>query len=237
MKTVMTIVRNRLLIPVLSLAVVLGVSLPRQAAAEESAKVIDERMIVDGDTLTFNTDAFRDSETQSARITYEDDNLFGDMIMNFPEVTTVVVQGGGGNSKAGMGIARKIMEFGLDTVARNRCASSCSTIFLAGRNRELAKGGLLCFHRAWSTSADLRSVYLSGKKTDDWLDEFEFAEDVFDNGQIATRDYIEFLVLRGVSLEFALKTLAYSANDSWCPSREELEEGGVLRGSTSLTLP
>ena len=58
--------------------------------------------------------------------------------------------------------------------------------------------------------------------------EFEFAEEVFDNGQIASRDYITFLVSRGVSLDFALKTLAYSANDAWCPSREELLMNGVL---------
>jgi hypothetical protein len=81
-------------------------------------------MLVEGDTLIFNTDAFSASETQLSHITYDDDNLFGDMIMHHPDVTTVVIQGGGGSTKAADGIARKIMEFGLDTVARNRCASA-----------------------------------------------------------------------------------------------------------------
>ena len=203
----------------------------------EPQPVVDERMLVQGNNLIFNTDAFRGSETQSSRITYEDDNLFGDMIMNHPAVTTVIVQGAGGSSRAAEGIARKIIEFGLDTVARNRCASSCSTIFLAGRNRELEKGGWLCFHRAWTTAADFREVYAFGMKEDDWADEFEFAEDVFDNGQIVTRDYVQFLISRGVSLDFALQTLFYSGNDFWCPTREELELHGVLADPTQPELP
>ena len=51
---------------------------------------------------------------------------------------------------------------------------------------------------------------------------------MFDNGQITARDHIGFLVSRGVSLDFALKSLTYSANDSWCPSREELLMHGVV---------
>lgn len=218
--------------PLAALSVLLGILLSGMAAAEEAqeapAKVTDERMIVEGDTLIFNTDAFRNSETQSARITYDDDNLFGDMIMNHPDVTRVLISGSGGSSKAAEGIARKIIEFGLDTVAINRCASSCATIFLAGSKRELKKGGWLCFHRAWTTAADYREIYTSGKEYNDWEDEFEFAQEAFDNGQIATRDYIEYMLSRGVSLDFTLHSLAYSANDSWCPTREELVEANVL---------
>lgn len=184
-------------------------------------------MTVNGHTLIFNTDMFRYSKTQSARITHDDDNLFGDMIMNHPDVTRVVIQGSGGSSKAAEGIARKIIEFGLGTVATNRCASSCSTIFRAGDRRTLEKGDWLCFHRAWTTAAEYREIYTSGKDYNDWKDEFEFAEEVFDNGQIASRDYITFLLSRGVSVEFALKTLTYSANYAWCPSREELLINGV----------
>ena len=198
------------------------------SGAEEPARVTDERMVVEGDTLIFNTDVFRDSRTQSARIFYDDDNLFGDMIMNHPDVTRVLVQGSGGSSKAAEGIVRKIIEFGLDTVATNRCGSSCSTIFLAGDRRTLEQGGWLCFHHAWTTASDYREIYTSGKDYNDWKDEFEFAQEVFDNGQIASRDYITFLVSRGVSLDFALKTVTYSANDAWCPSREELLMHGVL---------
>lgn len=193
--------------------------------------IVDERMQVEGSTLTFNTDAFRNSEVQSSRITYDDDILFGDLIMNFPDVTTVIVSGGGGSSKAAEGIARKIMEFQLDTVAVNRCGSSCSTIFLAGKKRELAKGGWLCFHRASVTASDYRELFEKGKEYNDWTDEFDFAVDVFDSGQIATRDYVEFLLSRGVSVEFVLKSLIFSANDMWCPSREELEKAGVINVS------
>jgi hypothetical protein len=204
------------------------------ASSDPLPSIVDERMRVEGNTLTFNTDAFRNSETQSSRITYDDDILFGDLIMNFPDVTTVIVSGGGGSSKAAEGIARKIMEFQLDTVAANRCASSCSTIFLAGKKRELAKGGWLCFHRAYVKAADYREVYADGKANGDWEDEFDFIEDVFDFGQISSRDYVEFLLSRGVSIDFIIKSLAYNANDAWCPSREELERYGVINvGATA----
>ncbi|MCZ8133540.1 MAG: hypothetical protein O9248_00705 [Rhodobacteraceae bacterium] len=187
-------------------------------------------MIVDGNTLIFDTDAFDGSDTESSRITIGDDRLFGELIMTHPNISTIVLVGGGGNSLAAEGIARKIMEFDLDTVARNRCASSCATIFLAGRHRQLEKGGWLCFHRASTTAADFRGFFQTGKDSGLWQDEFDFASEVFDNGQISTRDYIAFLLSRGVSIEFALKTLAYSANDAWCPTREELERHGVLHG-------
>lgn len=189
-----------------------------------------DRMIVDGDTLIFDTDAFDGSDTESSRITIGDDRLFGELIMTHPNVSTVVLSGGGGNSLAAEGVARKIKEFDLDTVARNRCASSCATIFLAGRHRQLEKGGWLCFHRASTTATDFRDVFQTGRDSGVWQDEFAFAAEVFDNGQIATRDYVTFLLSRDVSIEFALKTLAYSANDAWCPTREELERHGVLLG-------
>lgn len=212
------------------LTIVLGalVALDTSASADPLSPIVDERMQVEGSTLTFNTDAFLNSETQSSRITYDDDILFGDLIMDFPDVTTVIVSGGGGSSKAAEGIARKIMEFQLDTVAVNRCGSACSTIFLAGAQRELAKGGWLCFHRARVKASDYRELFEKGKEYNDWKDEFDFAVDVFDYGQIASRDYVEFLLSRGVSVEFALKSLIYSANDIWCPSREELEKAGVI---------
>lgn len=200
------------------------------AYAEAQQEPARDRMIVDGNTLIFDTDAFDGSDTESSRITIGDDRLFGELIMTHPNISTIVLVGGGGNSLAAEGIARKIMEFDLDTVARNRCASSCATIFLAGRHRQLEKGGWLCFHRASTTAADFRGFFQTGKDSGLWQDEFDFASEVFDNGQISTRDYIAFLLSRGVSIEFALKTLAYSANDAWCPTREELERHGVLHG-------
>ena len=232
----MTVVRNASLIATVHM-IGLYIGLAGSVLAEEPPKVTGERMRVEGDTLIFNTDAFRASEAQSSHITYDDDNLFGDMIMHHPDVTTVVIQGGGGSTKAAAGIARKIMEFGLDTVARNRCASACSTIFLAGSKRTLDKGGWLCFHRASATAADYQEIFAFGKESNRWRDEFEFAEEILDNGQIITRDYIAFVVSRGVSLDFALQTLAYSANDAWCPAREELEAHGVLSDPALLPLP
>ena len=61
-----------------------------------------------------------------------------------------------------------------------------------------------------------------------WKDEFEFANYIFEQGQVTAHSYIDSLVRRGVSAEFALRVLTYGSNDMWYPSEEELLASGVL---------
>ena len=202
-----------------------------------AAAQAEERMHVVGDTLVFNTDDFLRSETEESTIIAEDENLFGDLIMNNPNIHTVILTGTGGSTRAAEGISRKIIEFGLETVARDRCISSCSTIFLAGIERTLEKGGRVCFHRARATAQSYRELYEKNRKAESWTDPFDFAEVAFDFGQRSARDYVDFAVSQGVTLEFALKTLTYSSNDMWCPTREQLVEAGVLPDPDQLPTP
>ncbi len=187
-----------------------------------------DRMTVQGNTLTFNTDALSGADNIAPLIVFEDVNLFGELLMNHPEVNTVIVSGAGGSTMAAYDIANKISVFGLITIARNNCSSACTIVFLGGARRELEKGARLGFHRTSRGTSDMRDFYTRNKDDAGWVDEFAFAQDVFEEGQISARVYIEFATRRGVNLDFALRIISYSPEDLWYPTEIELLEAGVL---------
>lgn len=189
-----------------------------------------DRMIVEGNTLIFNTDALSGADNPAPSIIYEDVNLFGDLLLNHPEVDTVIVSGGGGSNTAAYDIAHKIIEFGLTTIARNNCSSACTLLFLAGSDRKLEKGARLGFHRSTNSAADHREFYERNKEDAGWVDEFGYAKKAHEDGQVAARDFIAYAVGRGVSLEFALEALTYSPNDMWYPDQDIMLEAGVIEG-------
>ncbi len=187
-----------------------------------------DRMIVQGSTLVFNTDAVSTAANSTPSIIYEDVNLFGDLLMNHPEIDTVIVSGAGGSTSAAYDIAHKITEFGLTAIARNNCFSACTLLFLAGSERRLEKGARLGFHRS-TTGADVHRDFYERNKADmGWEDEFAYAKHSHEDGQVNARDFIAFAVGRGVSLEFALEALTYSPHDMWYPSDDMLQQSGVI---------
>lgn len=192
--------------------------------------IAGERMIVESHTLIFDTDALSSASNSTPTIIYEDVNLFGDLLMNHPEVDTVIVSGGGGSNTAAYDIAHKIIEFGLNTIARNNCSSACTLLFLAGSERKLEKGARLGFHRSTNSAADHREFYERTKEDAGWVDEFGYAKKAHEDGQVAARDFIAYAVGRGVSLEFALEALTYSPNDMWYPDQDIMLEAGVIEG-------
>lgn len=187
-----------------------------------------ERMKVEGNVLIFDTSVLSTDEDFNA-IIHEDANLFGDLLMNHPEVDTVIVSGSGGNNTAAYDMAHKIIEFDLTTIARNNCSSACTLLFLAGTERRLEKGARLGFHRATTSAEDHRDFYERNKGDWGWQDEFSYAKHVYENGQIAARKSISYLVSRGVSLEFALEVLTYSPSDMWYPREVEMLAAGVVK--------
>lgn len=188
-----------------------------------------DRMTVEGNTLIFNTDAVSAAANSTPTIIYEDVNLFGELLMEHPQVDTVIVSGGGGSNSPAHDMAHKITEFGLTTVARNNCSSACTLLFLAGTERRLEKGARLGFHRSTSSAAEHRKFYEANNEDAGWADEFGYAKKVHDDGQVTARNFIAFVVSRGVSLEFALKALTFSPSDMWYPSDHELADANVTR--------
>lgn len=189
-----------------------------------------ERMTVGGNTLIFNTDALAAVDNSTPTIIYEDVNLFGGLLMEHPEVETVVVSGAGGSTSAAYEIAHKITEFGLTTVARNNCSSACTLLFLAGTERRLEKGARLGFHRIATSASEHREFYERNREDAGWEDEFGYAKKVHEDGQIAARTFIAYVLSRGVSVDFALEALTYSPSDMWHPSLTKMLEAGILNG-------
>jgi hypothetical protein len=186
-----------------------------------------DRMTVAGNTLIFDTTTLSTDEDSNA-ILRSDANLFGDLIMNNPSVDTIIVSGDGGDLYASYEMARTVTNFGLTVIARGDCESGCAVVFLGGKVRKLEQGARLGFHRSSTDADNHREHYALRKDKMGWKDEFAYARWTYEDGQIIARDFIEYLIQRGVSVDFALRTLTTSGDDMWYPSMEELAEAGVI---------
>ncbi len=187
-----------------------------------------ERMIVNGHQLIYDLSESSGLPQADRMILSDDHVLLAELLMEHPAVDTVVLSGDGGFNWPAYEMARKIESFGLNTVARHICASACTTVLLGGIERSMQPDASLGFHRMSNDASDLRDAYNQLKEKRGWQDEFDFASDVFERGEIAARNYIEFLLNRGVTVEFALRALTYSSTDMWYPTEEELLASGVL---------
>lgn len=194
-------------------------------ANEATAK---ERMIIDGHQLIYDLSESSGLAEVDRMILPDDHVLLAELLMEHPEVDTVIVSGDGGFNWPAYEMARKIESFGLNTVARHTCASACTTILLGGHERSMQPGASLGFHRISYDANDLRDAYDRLKEERGWKDEFAFASHIFERGETAGRDYIDFFLSRGIKVEFALRALTYSSVDMWHPTEEELLESGVL---------
>jgi hypothetical protein len=188
----------------------------------------EERMVIQRNLLIYDLSESSGLPEAEQSILPNDHLLLSELLMENPEVDTVVVSGGGGLSLPAYEMAAKIEAFGLNTIARNTCVSACTTILLGGRERSMEPGARLGFHRGSQAANYLKEIYESQLKDQGWKDEFAFAAFIYERGEIAARDYIDFLVRRGVSVSFALRTQTFSSSDMWYPSEAELLENGVL---------
>lgn len=187
-----------------------------------------DRMTIEGNTLIFDTNAVWAATDDSPSIIDSDANLFGDLLMNNPAVDTVVISGSGGSLHAAYELARKLSQFDLTVIARNDCESGCSLMFMGGKIRKLEKGARLGFHRSATDAQSQRENYATLKESLGWADEFAYVRWAYEDGQIVAREYIEYLMQRGIKPEFALRVMAYSTQDMWYPTEKEMREAGVL---------
>ena len=196
------------------------------------------RMYVEGDMVIFDgyvdfaKDPFYKSKDHDISISSEDVDRLQDLLEANPNVTGIRLTSGGGSVLSGYGLLRLIEDYGLDTYAYKKCASSCAFAFLGGRNRVLMKGALIGLHSpGWGKDAlnAMDGYFQDNRESMAWADPIEFAAWSYRDGQETSVKAIRHLVDHGVAFEMALKALDYAPDEMWYPTRQELEEAGFLR--------
>lgn len=122
-------------------------------------------------------------------------------------VGRIALDSPGGNIYAGRGVARLILDRGLDTHVSGNCASACTTAFMAGASRSLGPGSRLGFHR-YRVEAGYQ---------------VPFADPAGE--QMTDRD---FFTSRGIAPTFLDRVFAAPAEQLWYPETSELLAAGVV---------
>ena len=132
-------------------------------------------------------------------ITHDSDRLFSEVVQASPQLTVVQIESLGGYVNESMAMARLIRSQNLDTVTFNMCASACTLIFVAGRNRYIGPDALFGFHRAG----------YAGMGSTERLDE-------------ADQHMASFYQSMGATSEIGQGTLATPHHSLWKPLQSEL---------------
>jgi len=120
-----------------------------------------------------------------------------------PKPTLIEVESPGGYVIEGMAMARLIQKNALDTVSLERCASACTLLFAAGKERYLGSEAKIGFHR---------SALFGQAPTAKWTDtEHEIAS---------------FYSSRGTSDEFIQMALDTPSDQLWVPEHDAMLAAG-----------
>jgi hypothetical protein len=71
-----------------------------------------------------------------------------------PKVSSIILNSPGGRWSAGQKMADLVKLCELDTIVKEECSSMCTNVFLAGRQRLIAKNAVMGFHRPTSGGQD-----------------------------------------------------------------------------------
>lgn len=186
------------------------------------------RFAIEGTRLIFDGTVVPGPATDSPAITDLDLLTFDTLLRNHPEVSTVVVSGPGGQLEPSFRIAELIIAAGKATVARGECASACVVLFLAGAARSLEPGARIGLHRFWTAKAEQRAFFLQNRQAQGWHDMFDYVVWVHEDAQTQTVRTLDFMVDRGVTVDFALQAFSHPAEAMWYPTEPELRAAGVL---------
>ncbi len=132
---------------------------------------------------------------------------FRAFLKKHPDIKMVVLNSSGGNVYEARGIAKLIRDREIATRVEKLCYSSCTTIFIGGKTRSLAKSATLGFHQ-----------YRMAVEYQVGLVDIE-------------REYIQDRALflsAGVKSSFVDKMFAYKPDEMWFPNIEELRRAGVV---------
>jgi hypothetical protein len=179
---------------------------------------------VDGVIIHYDTKT--DEEADGIEFGHEEELL--KLLKKHPEIESIELNSSGGTISAAADMSALIIDANLDTHVEFKCTSACVTIFLGGRNRTLALGGKLGFHKSYWEADSIKEYYESQKEDEGWGNPFEFASWLFEDTQAEIFMEFEYLLERDVSPRFAIETLKAGADGMWYPRRKQLLEGGIL---------
>ena len=184
------------------------------------------KFIVKGEILHYNTDLATTAESQE--ITVGDRDYFEKVLKENADIKIVHLTSWGGSVEEAFEIADLIIDYDLDTHVIDICFSACPTLLLGGKNRTLARGSKIEFHRSHWHVDDIKFYYEDSKEYEGWDSVFDFAAWIHEDTQEQVYKDFEFLLERGVDPLFAIKTLKADADDGWHPRRKELLEANFL---------
>ena len=122
-----------------------------------------------------------------------------------PSIRRLELDSPGGDTDQALSMAALVEEYSLSTFVGDQCASACTIVFVAGRERLSTAAAKLGFHRARSSL---------------WFDAPD-ADKV--NGRL-----ISYFESKGIEASFVQKAFRVPSNDIWYPSLTELLAAGII---------
>ena len=196
-----------------------------------ASHALADKFSIYGDILTYDTSLAEKEEDQE--INWADAEELESLLRKNSDVKVIHLESYGGLTAAAIHIADVVIDYELNTFVDGECSSSCVTIFLAGEKRTLARGSWLGFHKTSWDSDSMKDYYESKKDSEEWDSPFEFTEWVFDDTQEQILKDFEYMLERGVTPSFAIKTLRADSDDMWYPRRKELVAAGVVNDTSN----
>ena len=146
---------------------------------------------------------------------------FDALLSRSPGVRTLFLSSPGGLTLEARLIAAEVRKRRLTTYVEQYCASACTQLFVAGRERVIGKEGVLGFHQAVGVDRRGRTTRVN-RATERTLS----PTSVFGmNGNDTLRLAYE---LAGIDKSFIAKVLDKSHEEMWFPSAKELTEAKVI---------
>jgi len=189
------------------------------------------KFTINGDIVLYDTSLAEAEEDRE--INWDDAETLEELLRKNSDVKVLHLESYGGLTEAAQHIADVVIDYELDTYVDGECSSSCVTIFLGGEKRTLARGSWLGFHKTYWSSESMKEYYESEKEEEEWESPFEFSEWVYADTQEQILKDFEYMLERGVTPAFAIKTLRADSDDMWYPRRKELVAAGVVNDTSN----
>ena len=146
---------------------------------------------------------------------------FDALLMDAPKVKTVFLASPGGLTLEGRLIAALVRKRKLDTYVEHYCASACTQVFVAGRERTIGPEGELGFHQAIGVDDQGETSKLAAPTERQLSPITVFGINANDTLRLAYEQ-------AGIDQPFITKALSRGHDDMWVPTAAELRQSHVI---------